>query len=141
MGQEAAHAQPVVDGDQDDPFLRISVSAELYFMAIASHIGSAMNPKDNRQLGLGLSCGGCPNVQVQAVFAAFRVSILVELFPVETARCVVALQGGCAECIALAYALPWFYGLRLFPAQITYGRCGVRYSFVYTNIGSFRGDA
>ena len=73
MGQEAEYPQPVLDADHDDIAPRQAGAAacdgRLAEPAVAAHEAAAVNPHHDRQRFAIRAIGGCPDVQVQAVFA------------------------------------------------------------------------
>lgn len=95
-------------------------------MAIAIEIRTAMNPKSYGQLTILManSLRGCPNVQVQAVFALYGLFFPIEFIAIECADGIAWLPTDIAESVCFFHAFPFHDGLWTFPTKFSNGwRC------------------
>ena len=142
MAQESEDAQAVVDGNQDYTSLGPFVSVHGYFIAVAVHIGTAVDPQGHGKFGvLAQRLGRSPDVQIQAVFAFFGRAHPVKLISVKSAGLVAGLGGNGAEGVADPDALPGLYGLWSLPAEISYRSCGIGNAFENGDTGGLGRDS
>ena len=113
MRQEAQGAEPVVDRHQDDAAAGPFFSVHRHLIAIAVHVGAAVNPHGDGQFGVRLAEGGGrrPDIQVQAVFAFLRCAFPVEFVSVEGPGLVAGLRSDGTESVADAHSFPGCDGL------------------------------
>src|SRR6202050_3242130 len=113
MREEAEHAQPVVDGDQDNALLRQPFSVEARRRPRASLIAARMNP-DHHGLSIG-GRGGCgPDVQEEAILGATGCGWCASIRAGSRAKCRLRTNG--SELIGFPNTVPMHRGLRLAPA-------------------------
>ena len=125
--QEAEDAKAVVDGDEDDTTLGPCIAIHGTGEAVAAHVGSAVYPHHDGQLGLGMTDGGfgCPHVEVEAVLGAGPGIVPVEFLTVERGGILLTLRRDVAPGVGHLDALPGFDGLRQLPAKFANGRGSV----------------
>ena len=118
-GQKPEHAEPVVDGDQDDALERQEVAIVARLGTCSAGESAAVNPEHHRQLALVGCVGRRVDVEKEAILAGGAVQ-KDHIFEDAALGAVRAVLGG------VAIALPLGRGLRRFPAQVADRRRGVR---------------
>ena len=128
QGQEAKQVHTVLDAHHDDALRRQFGGVELHLGSVAMVIAAAMDPNHDREQ-LIFRMLRCIDVQIQAIFADFRIIsfIKIELVPPELADRVQIFRLHClvAPFVANAHSIPRLREiLRGFPTQFPYrGLC------------------
>ena len=128
QGQEAKQVHTVLDAHHDDALRRQFGGVELHLGSVAMVIAAAVDPNHDREQ-LIFRMLRCIDVQIQAIFADFRIIsfIKIELVPPELANGVQVFRLHClvAPFVANAHAVPRLREiLRGFPTQFPYrGLC------------------
>ena len=125
MGEEAEGTHAVVEGHQDDVLAGPFLSVELGLGAPAFAHAAAEDPHGHGQLGIDLTGGLGPYVQIQAVFAIGSLGAVAPFGGV-AAGVVGRLERRMAEGVAHADAVPRDDGLRRLPTEVADGRRGER---------------
>ena len=131
MAEEAEDAETVVDGHEYHAALSPGFAVHGHLVAPAVGICPAVDPYRHGQLLLGMRSGvpGRPYVEIEAVLTELGVAFPIELLGVEGLGIGMGrLDRSRAEGAADAHRVPRSDGLGLLPAQLSYGRCGIRYS-------------
>ena len=137
MGQEAEHAQAIVERDQHHILGAPHFAVHFGLEAPAGRITAAMDPEGHGQFLSGLAGSLGPNIQIQAVLAEFRVAFEEELAGIGIAGSMGVLQTGSAEGIGHFHPFPRRYRLRSLPAEVAHRSGGIRDALV--NINAFDG--
>src|SRR2546423_15722006 len=128
MYEESEDAQPVVNGDGDDPLTRHALSIVPRLGAVSADESASVEVDQHRQPFPRRLCGR-PNIQIEAVLAH---AVGAEDHVIEDAE----LHGASTESVRLANAFPALYRLRLSPSEIAERRSGGRNPLVRPDSGS-----
>ena len=126
---ETEDAQTIIDGDEHHILRSPLLAVELRLSAPALTIAATVNPQSHRQFLVRLTSCLRVDIQIETVLA---VGSLVAITPLRciAARIVNSLIAGMAEFRTILHTVPSLHGLRLLPAQVADGRCGIGDAFV-----------